>query len=138
MIKARPRNNLMLSGMDPREMRLSKKKVGLLKKSRAGRFREQFLPNLPVAPVAKHFNRPIGRPTKALFTTTGACVLQQIFDLTDSELQAQLAFNQQWHYALDIADQDDHVKVAPAHCHDSNVIQPALDWALQPEKACFA
>ena len=95
--------------MDPWEMSLSKKKVGLLKKSWAGLFREQFLPNLPVGPVAKHFNRTIGRPTKELFTTTGACVLQQIFDLTDYEMRSQLAFNQQWHYALNIADQDDHV-----------------------------
>lgn len=109
MVKARLRNNLTLPGMDPWEMSLSKKKIKLLKQSWAGLFREHFLPNLPVGQVAKHFNRNIGRPTKELFTTTGACILQQIFDLTDSELRAQLAFNQQWHYALDIADQEDHV-----------------------------
>lgn len=109
MINAKPRNNLTFPGMNPWEMSLSKKKIELLKKSWAGIFREHFLSNLPVGPVSKHFNQKIGRPTKELFTTCGACVLQQIFDLTDSELRAQLAFNQQWHYALDTADQDDHV-----------------------------
>jgi hypothetical protein len=37
-------------------------------------------------------------------------VLQQIHDLTDEETVSQLAFNLQWHYALDIVDESDEAK----------------------------
>lgn len=109
MIKIKNRNNLYFEGMDPWENVLSGKKLSLLQKSWAKVFRQHILPHMPVRQVAKYFDKTAGRPTKELVSTCGACVLQQIFDLTDTETIDQLAFNQQWHYAVDVLDQDDQV-----------------------------
>lgn len=50
----------------------------------------------------------MGRPTKELYSIIGALVLQQMHDLSDEQTVSQMAFNQQWHYALDITDPSDH------------------------------
>lgn len=109
MIKIKNRDNLCFEGMDPWENTLSAKKLSLLQKSWAAVFRNHILPMMPLRQVASHFDKDLGRPTKELASTCGACVLQQIFDLTDAETIDQLAFNQQWHYALDVLNQDDQV-----------------------------
>ena len=109
MIKIKNRNNLYFEGMDPWGNTLSAKKLSLLQKSWAEIFRKHILPKMPIGAVAKYFDKTMGRPTKELVSSCGACVLQQIFDLTDAETIDQLAFNQQWHYALDVLDQDDQV-----------------------------
>lgn len=109
MLRAKNRDNLYFEGMDPWEEALSAKKLALLRNSWAEIFRRHILPHMPVGQIAKHFDRTSGRPTKDIVSTCGACVLQQIFDLTDAETVDQLAFNQQWHYALDVSDQDDQV-----------------------------
>lgn len=36
-----------------------------------------------------------------------ALILQQMHDLSDEETVSQLAFNLQWHYALDITEESD-------------------------------
>jgi len=95
--------------MDPWENSLSVKKLARLKKSWAEIFKQHILPRMPITQIAKYFNKKMGRPTKELVSTCGACVLQQIFDLTDDETVDQMAFNQQWHYALDVLDQDDQL-----------------------------
>ena len=109
MIKIKNRNNLHFTGMDPWEKALSARKLALIRKSWAEIFRRHILPKMPIGAVAKYFDKEIGRPTKELVSTCGACVLQQIFDLTDGETIEQMAFNQQWHYALDVLDEDDQV-----------------------------
>lgn len=109
MIKVKNRDNLYFEGMDPWENAISRKKLSLLKNSWAEVFRQHILPHMPVRQVAAHFDKTTGRPTKELVSTCGACVLQQIFDLTDNETIDQLAFNQQWHYAVDVLDQEDQV-----------------------------
>jgi len=60
--------------------------------------------------VAPFFNDDFGRPTKELHTALGALVLQQAHDLTDEETVNQLAFNIQWHYALNITEESDSAK----------------------------
>ncbi len=109
MIKVKNRNNLYFEGMNPWENVLSAKKLALLQKSWAEIFRSHILTKMPIRHVAKYFDKDLGRPSKEVVSTCGACVLQQIFDLTDAETVEQLAFNQQWHYALDVLDQDDQV-----------------------------
>lgn len=109
MLKIKNRDNLYFDGMAPWENAVSPKKLALLKKSRAEIFRQHILAQMPVRQIAKHFNQRQGRPTKELVSTCAACVLQQIFDLTDVETRDQLAFNQQWHYALDVLEQEDQV-----------------------------
>ena len=89
---------------------LGPKRRKLLDKSWAGLFREQILDELPVNEVAKKFNQDLGRPTKELFTVTGAVLLQQLHDLTDEQTVGELAFNLQWHYALDITEESDDAK----------------------------
>jgi hypothetical protein len=51
----------------------------------------------------------MGRPTKDLLTVMGMVVLQQIHDLTDEQACEQLAFNQQWHYALQTYNPEEQV-----------------------------
>ena len=109
MIKIKSRDNLYLDGMDPIDDHFHQRKIDLLKISWAGVFREHILPQLPVKEIAKHFDKYMGRPTKELTALCGACVLQQFFDLTDKETRDQLAFNQQWHYALDVFDEEDQI-----------------------------
>ena len=89
---------------------LGEKRRKLMDTSWAALFREHILCELPVNKVAPFFNDTFGRPTKELYTALGVLVLQQIHDLTDEETVSQLAFNLQWHYALDIVDESDEAK----------------------------
>ena len=109
MIKIKNRDNLYFAGMDPWENALSAKKLARLKKSWAEIFRQHILSRMPISQVAKYYSKNMGRPTKELVSISAACVLQQIFDLTDDETVDQMAFNQQWHYALDLLNQDDQL-----------------------------
>jgi len=89
---------------------LSPKRRELLNKSWAGLFRKYLLCELPVAEIAPSFTEDFGRPTKELHTALGVMVLQQSLDLTDAETVEQLAFNTQWHYALNITEESDSAK----------------------------
>lgn len=109
MINIKNRDNLYFEGFEPYELYFHERKIELLKNSWAGVFREHVLDNLPVKQLATYYSEIDGRPTKELTAMCGACLLQQFFDLTDEETQEQLAFNQQWHYALDVLNQDDQI-----------------------------
>jgi hypothetical protein len=89
---------------------LGEKRRKLMVTSWAALFREHILCKLPVSKVAPFFSDTYGRPTKELYTALGVLLLQQIHDLTDEETVSQLAFNLQWHYALDIVDESDEAK----------------------------
>ena len=89
---------------------LSPKRRRLLDQSWAGLFKEHILCELPVSQLAPFFNESFGRPTKELHTVLGVLVLQQSLDLTDVETVNQLAFNIQWHYALNISEESDSAK----------------------------
>lgn len=86
---------------------LGPKRRKLLDESWAGLFREHILEELPVDELRPFFKEDFGRPTKELYAMMGAVVLQQAHDLTDKETIAEVAFNQQWHYALDITSESD-------------------------------
>jgi hypothetical protein len=89
---------------------LSPKRRELLEKSWAALFRKELLCELPVGEVTSFFNDDFGRPTKELHTVLGTLLLQQTHDLTDEETVSQLAFNIEWHYALNIAEESDSAK----------------------------
>jgi len=89
---------------------LSPKRRELLDNSWAGLFKKDLLCELPVSKVAPFFNDDFGRPTKEMYTVLGALLLQQTHDLTDEETVNQLAFNIQWHYALNITEESDSAK----------------------------
>lgn len=103
------REQATLPGFENWRGSLSEKKVTLLEKSWAGVFRHHFMPLLPVKQLASKYSTSMGRPTKDLHTCLGAVVLQQIFDLTDEQTQNHLAFNQQWHFALDTFKQEEQL-----------------------------
>jgi len=86
---------------------LGPKRRKLMEQSWAGLFREHILQELPVNKIAPYFTEGFGRPTKELYMALGVVVLQQSLDLTDTETLYQLAFNEQWHYALDITSVSD-------------------------------
>ena len=107
MIHTRDHNTTYL--FDPWHF-LGQKRRKLMDTSWAALFREHILCELPVSKVAPFFSDTFGRPTKELYTALGVLLLQQIHDLTDEETVSQLAFNLQWHYALDIIDESDEAK----------------------------
>jgi len=91
---------------DPWEF-LGPKRRKLMDQSWAGLFRKHILSELPAGKLRRFFASGFGRPTKELYSTIGAIVLQQMHDLTDEQTVCQVAFNQQWHYALDITECSD-------------------------------
>jgi len=109
MIKYKDRKQLTFDELPSWKGHLSEKKVKKLEKTWAGPFREFVTPNLPIEQIAKVYSPDQGRPTKELGMVIGAVVLQQIHDLTDEQTIDQLSFNQQWHFALDVFDPNEHV-----------------------------
>lgn len=89
---------------------LGLKRRKLLDESWAGLFQKELLPVLPAEKLSPFFHKDFGRPTKEINTSIGVILFQQIFDLTDEETIEQLAFNIQWHYALNIPEESDEVK----------------------------
>jgi hypothetical protein len=100
---------------------LGPKRRKLMDESWAGLFREKILPELPVERMIPFFSPDLGRPTKELYAMLGAILFQQIFDLTDEETVSQMAFNLQWHYALDNPEESDRVKY----------ISPKTLWSMR-------
>jgi len=107
----------MLSRNDPRQghlidpwAHLGPKRRQLLENSWAGLFRQEILAELPVEQIAPWFRADFGRPSKELYTILGVLVLQQMQDLTDDDTVNQLAFHEQWHYALNITEERDAAK----------------------------
>lgn len=94
---------------DPWEY-LGPKRRKLMDESWAGLFRKEILGELPVNKIVPFFTADFGRPTKELYTVLGALVIQQMQDLSDEDTIPQLAFNLQWHYALDITTESDEAK----------------------------
>jgi hypothetical protein len=112
---------------------LGPKRRKLLEESWAGIFRKDILNELPVDQMASLFSPDEGRPTKESYTALGVCLLQQMQDLPDEETINQLAFNEQWHYALDITDESDSAKyLCPKTLWDirQKVTQQALDTVM--------
>lgn len=89
---------------------LGPKRRQMLDHSWAGLFRREILPHLPVQRLAACFDEGQGRPSKELHTSLGVLILQQLFNLSDQETVEQLAFNEMWHYALNVSDEQDRAK----------------------------
>lgn len=89
---------------------LSPKRRHMLDQSWAGLFQKEILLSLPIGKLKPFFSKTSGRPTKDLYTMLGVLLLQQAHDLTDEEAVSQLAFNIQWHYALNLTDESDSSK----------------------------
>ena len=89
---------------------LSPKRRRMLDEDWPGLFREHLLEELPVDRIRSHFTDGIGRPSKELYTVLGLLLLQQTMDLTDKAAIEQLAFNIQWHYALNLPEESDDAK----------------------------
>ena len=89
---------------------LSPKRRRMLDEDWPGLFREHLLEELPVDQMLPHFSDGIGRPCKELYTVLGLLLLQQTMDLTDKAAIEQLAFNIQWHYALNLPEESDDAK----------------------------
>jgi hypothetical protein len=89
---------------------ISPKRRRLLDTTWPGLFKTLVLPELPVSSIFPFFSDVMGRPTKELYTVLGVLFLQQSFDLNDDEACSQLAYNIQWHYALNITEESDSAK----------------------------
>lgn len=107
MIRTNDHNQMHL--FDPWDF-LSPKRKKMLDDSWAGLFQQEILRSLPVDKVKPFFSKTMGRPTKELYTMLGVLLLQQIHNLTDEEAVAQLSFNIQWHYALNLTEESDSSK----------------------------
>jgi len=105
---------------DPWE-HMGPKRRKLMEQSWAGLFREHILQELPVNKIAPYFTEGFGRPTKELYMALGVIILQQAHDITDDETLCQLAFSEQWHYALDITSVSD----------DATYMSPKTLWNMR-------
>ena len=72
-------------------------------------FESIFYHLLPAKQIFELYSLYHGRPTKELYTVIGAVVLQQFFDLTNPRTVKELAFNEQWHFALECFNNDDQI-----------------------------
>src|SRR5215207_290455 len=86
---------------------LGPRRRALLEASWAGEFRRRVLPHLALPELAAAFCAGNGRPGKDLSVAVGVLVLQQMLDLTDAATLDAVAFNEQWHFALDARAEDD-------------------------------
>src|SRR5512143_1539856 len=110
---------------------LGDKRRRLLDRSWAAVFREHLLNHLPVAELAAHFSRELGRPTKDLHAVVGALILQQLHATTDAATVAAVALNIAWHYALDIpAEPDAYLCKRTLRTYRQLPIERGLDQAL--------
>ncbi|MBC8385255.1 MAG: transposase [Candidatus Cloacimonetes bacterium] len=109
MIKVRNQEQISIPGLETWRTIFSLKKLSILENSWAGVFRKHILSLLPAEQLFKLYTFNRGRPTKELFAIVGAAVLQQFFDLTDEETIEELAFNQQWHFALECFAEEDQI-----------------------------
>ncbi|MEA3437466.1 MAG: transposase [Thermodesulfobacteriota bacterium] len=109
MVNIKSKEQIYALGCEPWRNMYSDKKLSLLENSWAGVFRRYILPNLPAKEIAKHYSSTLGRKTKELFSITGVVALQEFFDTTDEETIERLAFDQQWHYALECFDEKDQI-----------------------------
>ena len=107
MIKIKNRKQLTFNTTPEWYGFLTAKQIQNLDKTWAGTFREYFLPQLPIDKISSEYSHARGRPTNELYTVMGACILQQIFDLTDDDTRDMLSYNKQWHYALNNFDLED-------------------------------
>ncbi len=89
---------------------LGPKRKTLLETGWAGLFRNSLHSKIPVDEIKSCFHAKMGRPTKELRTALCVLLLQQMFDLTDRDAIHQLAFNIEWHYALNLHLEDDSSK----------------------------
>lgn len=109
MIKMNNKKQLELPRLEMWRTQYSNKKVNILAKGWAGVFRKFILVELPVKKLMPFYCSGFGRPTKELYSIMGATILQQFFNLTDEETIEELAFNQQWHFALECFNEEDQV-----------------------------
>ncbi len=86
---------------------LGPKRRQMIEDSWAQLFRDEILMDLPVNLLEEHYHPVYGRHTKELYTMLGVMMLQQQFNLTDEETVQRVAFDIQWHYALDITGDGD-------------------------------
>jgi hypothetical protein len=109
MYKSRNIDEGYFPGYEPWRNMYSPKKLSLLEKSWSGTFRKHILPLLPARQISHLYSSYRGRPTKDIYTIIGAVVLQQFFNLTDQRTVRELAFNEQWHFALECFNNEDQV-----------------------------
>lgn len=117
---------------------LGDKRRKMLDQSWAGIFQQHILTELPVEKIAHFFHDRIGRPSKELTTVIGTLLLQQYHDLTDEQALEQLAFNIQWHFALNIPEESERLKyICPKTLWSmrQRMIESDIDLAIF-EKIC--
>jgi len=102
-------STLQDSLIDPFDF-LGPKRKDLLETGWAVLFRNDLFSKIPVDEIKCRFHDQLGRPTKELRAVLSVLILQQMFDLTDKEAVHHLAFNIEWHYALNLSLEDDETK----------------------------
>jgi len=114
VLYAKNHKQAYIPGMDPFEEQFGPKRFDRIRKSWAHLFRWEILPHLPIDRLRSHYSEDRGRPSKELYATVGAILLQQLHDLTDEEAVERFMFDMRWHYALGITSTDDfHSYISP-------------------------
>jgi len=112
---------------------LGPKRKELLETGWAALFRNDLLGKMPVAEIKALFHAHMGRPSKELRTMLGVLLLQESFDLTDQDTLHQLAFNIEWHYALNLVNEEDDFKYIgerTLRTYHALVMEHEIDWLM--------
>jgi Transposase domain (DUF772) len=89
---------------------LSPERRKILEEGWPGLFQKEILCELPINELAPFFCGHNGRAGKELCTVLVVLLLQQVMNLSDQETVEQLAFNIQWHFALNLPEESDSAK----------------------------
>lgn len=115
--------------LDPFDF-LGPKRKELLESGWPALFRNDLLDKMPVDEIKTFFHKRMGRPSKELRTMLSVLLLQEMFDLTDQETTRQLAFNIEWHYALNLMNEEDdfkYISERTLRTYHSYVIEHEID-----------
>ena len=101
---------------------LNDRKYEFLKNSVYHIFRTVILPILPVKIFKKHFNTSIGRKTKDIQSIIGLFIFQAMFDYTDQQSVEAYTFDQKFHYALDLKEDDAYLSIRSFYYYKSIIL----------------
>ncbi len=94
-----------------------------LEKSWAHPFRYRVLPLIDEELYRAAFSQETGRPNQSIRLLTALHILKEWWDLTDEEVLAQLEFNIQWQYALNVTAEEAHLPRKTLHNHRVRTLQ---------------
>ena len=101
---------------------LNDKKYNILKNTVYHVIRRQIIPKVPINLFKKHFHDSWGRKTKDIQSIIGLFFLQAMFDLSDEQTVESFIFDQKFHYALDLKEDNAYISIRAFYYYKNIII----------------